>query len=244
MRGLALLLAVLLLLPTVLSANIHGTVYDFNLDRVDAAVVEINTTPQQTLVAKNGSYSFDVSQGSYLLKAYTKNGEVTASDEEQINVSSNGSFVLDIILFPTIDFGSDVINTSDIDLANTEKSNAWLYLTVAVALLAFAVILFFAIRHLSKFAKKEEKKMEKLEGKSENSEEAKIEKAVEIEEADELDKIINFIKKEGGRTTQKDLRKAFPSSEAKISLMLSELEHKGIIEKIKKGRGNIIILKK
>ena len=55
---------------------------------------------------------------------------------------------------------------------------------------------------------------------------------------------LEIIKKEGGRTTQKDIRKEIPLSEAKTSLMIAELEHKGIIEKIKKGRGNIIILKK
>ncbi|MFC1769333.1 helix-turn-helix transcriptional regulator, partial [Nanoarchaeota archaeon] len=51
-------------------------------------------------------------------------------------------------------------------------------------------------------------------------------------------------KKEGGRTTQKDIRKNFPQSEAKVSLMVTDLEHKGYLEKIKKGRGNVIILKK
>ena len=60
----------------------------------------------------------------------------------------------------------------------------------------------------------------------------------------DLEKIIKIIKQEGGRTTQKEIRKEIPLSEAKISLMIAELEHKGIIEKIKKGRGNIIILKK
>ena len=55
--------------------------------------------------------------------------------------------------------------------------------------------------------------------------------------------ILRFIKEKGGRVTQKDIRKRFPSSEAKISLLISELEHKGKLEKIKKGRGNIIILK-
>ena len=60
----------------------------------------------------------------------------------------------------------------------------------------------------------------------------------------DLNDVIDIIKKEGGRTTQKDIRKQIPLSEAKISLMIAELEHKGVIEKIKKGRGNIIILKK
>ena len=56
--------------------------------------------------------------------------------------------------------------------------------------------------------------------------------------------IIKILIQEGGRTTQKGIRKQIPLSEAKISLMIAELEHKGIVDKIKKGRGNIIILKK
>jgi uncharacterized membrane protein len=52
-----------------------------------------------------------------------------------------------------------------------------------------------------------------------------------------------IIKEEGGRTTQKDIRKKIPLSEAKVSLMISELEAKGKIQKIKKGRGNIIVVK-
>ncbi len=55
--------------------------------------------------------------------------------------------------------------------------------------------------------------------------------------------VIEFIESQGGSTTQKDIRKKFTSSEAKISLVITELAHKDRIEKIKKGRGNIIVLK-
>ena len=74
----------------------------------------------------------------------------------------------------------------------------------------------------------------------------KTEEVVEQPEISEndLDKIINIIKEEGGRTTQKEIRKKIPYSEAKISLMIAELENKGTIKKIKKGRGNIIVLNK
>ncbi|MFA5176486.1 MAG: winged helix-turn-helix transcriptional regulator [Candidatus Nanoarchaeia archaeon] len=61
---------------------------------------------------------------------------------------------------------------------------------------------------------------------------------------DDLEKVIEIIKKEGGRTTQKDIRERIGLSEAKVSLMIVELEDKGLIKKIKKGRGNIIILNK
>ena len=59
----------------------------------------------------------------------------------------------------------------------------------------------------------------------------------------DLENLIEFIKKQEGRTTQKDIRNNFPHSEAKISLMIAELEDKEIVKKLKKGRGNIIILK-
>jgi uncharacterized membrane protein len=35
-----------------------------------------------------------------------------------------------------------------------------------------------------------------------------------------------------------------PYSEAKVSLIVSDLESRGIIKKIKKGRGNILIINK
>ena len=55
--------------------------------------------------------------------------------------------------------------------------------------------------------------------------------------------VMQIIKKEK-RTTQKELRKEIPLSEAKISLIVSDLEDKGKIRKIKKGRGNILIFVK
>ena len=58
-----------------------------------------------------------------------------------------------------------------------------------------------------------------------------------------LDGVLKIIMEQGGRTTQKEIRKKIPLSEAKISLMISELEAKGKVQKIKKGRGNIIVLK-
>ncbi len=47
--------------------------------------------------------------------------------------------------------------------------------------------------------------------------------------------------KKGGRVTQKELRGEMKCSEAKVSLMLDDLEDRGYIKKIKKGRSNIII---
>ncbi len=59
---------------------------------------------------------------------------------------------------------------------------------------------------------------------------------------DDLREVLRIIEKGGGRITQLDLRKGLPYSEAKVSLMVTDLESRGIVKKIKKGRGNVIIL--
>ncbi len=45
----------------------------------------------------------------------------------------------------------------------------------------------------------------------------------------------------GNSMCLQDIRKNFPYSEAKISLMIDELEAKGLVKKVKKGRGNLIL---
>jgi len=98
-------------------------------------------------------------------------------------------------------------------------------------------------------AKQEAKQEAKEEVKKETKEhiEKEVEKVkLELKATKNLDKslkeIVEFISNEGGRTTQTEIRNKFPSSEAKISLMITELEHKGIVKRIKKGRGNVIVL--
>lgn len=54
--------------------------------------------------------------------------------------------------------------------------------------------------------------------------------------------VLAILEKHDGRITQLDLRKALPYSEAKVSLIVSDLESRGLVKKIKKGRGNVLIL--
>jgi uncharacterized membrane protein len=60
---------------------------------------------------------------------------------------------------------------------------------------------------------------------------------------EDLQQIVDFIVAQEGRATQKEIRKHMPQSEAKVSLMLADLVQRAIVTKIKKGRGNIIVLK-
>ena len=218
-------IVVIFVLGFVHAATISGVIYDLSLKKMNNARVEINTVPKQLMIAQNGTYSFNVPNGFYIIKAQLfQKTTLTASVEENITITQDGFYVLDLILFPEIEEG---IENIDIEANDVVKENNYLVWIIIILLLIALIAGYY-------FVKAKRKKA------TTNSEKSKIEESQD----DELDTLIRIIKKEDGRTTQKEIRKQMPLSEAKISLMIAELEHKGVIEKIKKGRGNIIILKK
>ncbi len=203
------LLFLVVVSPSVLAARLHGTVYSPYLEKLDKVVVEVNTMPQQTIVTIDGSYIFNLPEGSYMITAYSEGKEY--SIKENVTITSEGEFNVDLILFQNID---EVAEIDDIDIPElTSVSTIWTYILVAWLVIVFVIL------YLMRSAKK-----------------------LGADLDDELDQIRKFIKESGGRITQKDIRKKFPWSEAKISLIITELEDKKIIKKIKKGRSNVIIL--
>ena len=219
MKPIVLFLMLLLFPNIVFSATIYGTIYDLSLDKANDVRIEINTEPKQFYISKNGSYVFNVPDGAYSIEAKQLVGTLLiASTSENITIRDDGSYVLDLILFPSLDDDLET-DINIIDLEEKRKFNLATILIIAL-IVVVAFIAFYIGRKKKKLTKKEEK-----------------------HEDNDLDQIVKIIKQEGGRTTQKEIRKHIPLSEAKISLMIAELEHKGIIEKIKKGRGNILILK-
>lgn len=83
-------------------ATIHGVVYGWDtFEPLDNAVVEVNSTPSQSMVAKYGLYSFELAPGAYTIKAsYYQNSTLAYSAEESITVDSEGNYVLDLLLLP------------------------------------------------------------------------------------------------------------------------------------------------
>lgn len=225
------LLIAVFLASFVNAATIHGSVYDISLKKANNAKVEIDTSPKQQNIAQNGSYSFNVPIGFYTIKAFLLNkNTVIASVQENITVNQDGSYVLDLILFPDIEEGVEDINI-EIGEEIDENSNTNMIFIVGFIVLFVSGLVAGVIYF---------KKIRKMENKEDGGKE---EKDKHVNDAD-LEGLVKIIKQEGGRATQKYIRKQIPLSEAKISLMIAELKHKGIVEKIKKGRGNIIILKK
>jgi uncharacterized membrane protein len=214
-------------------ATLRGTIYSNNLDVVKDAVVTINTIPRQQFVAKEGEYEFQVPFGDYEIdvRYYNSYGEGVAISEN-ISVTGEGAFTFDVIVFTdtgleeNIDLLSEEVNDTSqhinlIKDIQDSENKIFIYGAVLLMVLILIIIVMIAIKLKS----------------------IRAIKGAEIVQDDSAN-VLNYIKKEGGRVTQKMLREQFPFSEAKVSLIVTELEHKGIVEKIKKGKGNVILLKR
>jgi uncharacterized membrane protein len=220
------------------AAVISGTIYDLALQKESDIVVEIDTMPQQLIVSKDGYYAFNVKPGNYTLHAYTALSE----SMESITVTDDGEYVLDIVLEDKVletledisltDSGIDVSSSVPNGDGTLLKHKLLWILAGSIILLAIILLMLYLLIY-----RRRHKHLKHVDNKS-------IPKREAAELVDEYEhKILNIIKKEK-RTTQKDVRKEVPLSEAKISLILTDLEDKGKIRKIRKGRGNVLIFVK
>ena len=242
------------------AANISGNVYDDSLDPLNNVIIKVDSNTPQQYISKDGFYQFELPQGMYTIQAdYIEQKTIKYTVNEKINISKEGNFKLDLILFNPIenDLEED-INLDNIDIPefNTEKGTSAFIIVLFIFLAIFLIFVGYYIYRYFKLAKNTEKlnqKMEQLEVKEFNerekqeilhenvAEEQIQEKNQELEDK-EYAKLLNILRQHK-RITQKEVRAEIPLSEAKISLMISEMEHKGLVEKIKKGRGNILIYK-
>lgn len=198
------------------AATISGSIYDLSINKAKNSIVEVNSNPKQRVVAVNGTYEFQLSQGIYSITAYYEKDNTKHTAEENITIIDDGTYVIDLFLYP--DFNEELFDDINFDVQNPYKNNySWVLLIVILVLLA----LFYIYK----------KSPKKIQEKKQNF-------------SKDLSTIINLLEKNQGRITQRELRKHIPLSEAKISLMITELEAIGRVKKIKKGRGNIIILQK
>jgi uncharacterized membrane protein len=239
-------LIVIILLFVLISANIsfaavvHGDVYDINFNKITNAIVEINSVPKQSIIVKDSGYSFKINPGNYTIKAYyISNQEIRDYTQENLLVKdSNGDYNLDLILFPYLDQ-----NTSDLDIKIIDLSNAQENKNLPILLIILSIISLLVIAYLIMGFKKTAKKSSEIQ---QHLEKIKGEEKQETEEnsSDVYYEKTYAIIKEQKRINQKDLRKELNVSEAKISLVITQLESEGKVKRIKKGRGNLIVFLK
>ena len=134
-------------------------------------------------------------------------------------------FFLDLILFPSLEAEEELLDEElkvEIIEEGLDEKPLSQWLIWLIVFIALGYLIYRVIKQPEKIVQRE------------------IVREVKAVDKD-LGKILNFLDQEGGRTTQKEIRKQFAYSEAKVSLMIDELQEKGLIKKVKKGRGNLIL---
>ncbi len=224
-KGIIFFVLLLVCLSTARAAVLQGTVYDANLIPMKNVLVEVDSSPVQRLLTPEGKYVFNLLPGAYMIKVKGGPGLTGILTEEKAVINKEGTFTIDLFVFPNVEENGTAFDTNnataDILDIITEKKND-VYRTVLFLIVLLVIILLMKRKYLQKG---------KQAGNNNGLE-------------PDTDELLEKMRNAGGRMTQKELRKAFPFSEAKMSLMITELEAKGKIEKIKKGRGNVLIVKK
>lgn len=232
------------------AAKVYGSIYDWtDLEKpLKNVIVEIeeNSTRVQYKVSSDGAYSFDLAPGGYVIRAkYYINNILESSGEEQLQiVKSEESRNLDLLLFPPTDLDyeylGDINLTGELETKEPDSTN---YIGVIFIVLFIVLVSSALIYH---FYGKRSKLKPVIAEPDEISPEPPANAVIQIENKtrelpEDLRELYDMILKKGGRTTQKEIRKDAKYGEAKVSLMLADLEDRGLVKKIKKGRSNIII---
>ncbi|WP_235283512.1 MULTISPECIES: winged helix-turn-helix transcriptional regulator [unclassified Methanosarcina] len=107
-----------------LAATIHGTVYEwYSFKPLENSIVEINSTPEQSFVATDAEYSFNLTPGTYLITAnYFEEDTIVYTTEEEVIVSDEGEFVHDLLLFPT--YQEDLLDQGDFENVDLDFEEA------------------------------------------------------------------------------------------------------------------------
>jgi len=220
---------VLMLVSGAEAAVITGNVYEWStLEQISDVIVEINTVPAQSMVVKTGTYTFKTPPGTYTIEAkYYRSNLLEYHTIEEVTIAGDGEFTLDLIMFPALEveefFESENLSIEEIFQEPRQARDKSPIILLGAAVLFLAVLSLTYLRFRPK----------------------KSEAPWPVDEMlpEDLKKLLALLDKKGGRITQKELRKMLDLSEAKVSLMITDLESRGLVKKIKKGRGNVVIRK-
>lgn len=231
-------------------ATVHGAIYEWDtFEPLENVIVEVNSTPPQSMVARYGIYSFNLAPGNYVISAsYYQNSTLIHYTEEEITITNDGDYVIDIIFLPTY-YEEEELNGTEFDeldeladlAENDGQDNNILSSTLIYVLAALAMTVAGAYVLSRRKTDGNGGNAHEGSGHLENSDLAAFSDEL-ADLPDDLREVVDIIAGNGGRIKQKDLRDRLRHSEAKVSLMVSDLENRGIIRKFKKGRGNVIIL--
>jgi len=133
-----------------LAATIHGTVYEwYSFKPLENSIIEINSTPEQSFVATDAQYSFNLTPGTYLIIAsYFEENTLVYRAREEVIVSDEGEYIHDLLLFPAYQEDLDLLDQGDfenvdldIEEAEPKSQESSQYTIFIFALLALCILL-------------------------------------------------------------------------------------------------------
>ncbi len=233
-----------------IAATIHGTVYEWSTFKpLNNSVVEINSTPEQNVIATDSEYSFNLTPGTYAINAsYLEGDRIIYTAHDVVMISDDGDYVHDLLLFPPSISNEELLNQDQFDVPNLDYENTEpvsqprSQYTVLVSFLALTVLLlcvyFLKKRHekpITVHFSERDRKLYLLE--SENpikdavfSEEAETDSAEKVIETSELSSELiseQFDRKsEGTPDTDKSLQQRNKSTEETQDLLDSSFNEK------------------
>lgn len=220
----------LVLISSSFASFIYGDIYSNNLEKLNKTLIKIDGRFSYQFVTEKSNYSIFLPDGEFNITAsnFDNNGELVLYSKEQFKAGDKDQKI-DLVLNSVGKFNFDWIVTLGV-------------LLISITLM-FLVVLWFDSKKQGIIIKIPEIKIPDLEN-SVISKQLSISKSEIQTESAELDQdaklILSILESLENRATQSELKDKTNFSDAKLSLILSELEQLGKIKKFKRGRGNII----
>lgn len=195
------------------AAFVHGDIVKSQSDPSNKTLIRIEGKFTYQMITNSSNYSIFLPDGEYSLNSYgiDQHGEITSSVSNKLNIGADDQ---------------------RIDILLKKNDNFTLYFLSGIVILAVIALSYVYMK------KNSSPKPQIVE--EEIIEETQLAEIKKEELDEEAKKVIAVIESNDKRITQKELRETLGFSEAKLSLILSELESIGVVKKFKRGRGNIV----
>ena len=141
-------ICLLLSMSLASAATLKGSIYNSAFELEENVIVEIDTTPQQKYLSKDGTYNFDLQPGEYELTA--KNDEFTVLETVKI-ISKDGEYIFDLFLLPDFIEEDELWQDTEEELDVDETTDRSLLPYIAAGIISLFTI-FRLIRLRKKYA--------------------------------------------------------------------------------------------
>ena len=201
----------LLLAASATAAFVHGEIYGSDLEKLNKTALRVEGEFSYQLVTEKGNYSIFLPDGDYKISASVFDGTGELSYYTEEQIKVGAEDQrVDLVLSPV-------------------SNNYLIYLGIFLVLGITAVGLYMGKRSQPDIQEKKSEPVVPSETKKEK-----------IEPDEDMKNVLRCLGSHEGRATQKELKEELGFSDAKLSLIISELEHSDYVKKFKRGRGNII----